>query len=185
MASPPPKNKIKARQDIWRCFFHRRWKLTFQIMYTFTFLSHQYTKTYWHTDLESTYAEIRVGEQERGCYIAFHEQVKIYPVCNSRGFPISLHGIPMFDWAWAPIDSESLFTCTVAAKSLLVIKGFCFPICKMGLKPSSQYYLSYGKALCKMKKSLLRLIWIPCLQRKLKPALSIFKGLGNYEGKRD
>lgn len=40
----------------------------------------------------STYAEMEVGEQEISHYIAFHEEVKIYPVCNSR-FPISQHGI--------------------------------------------------------------------------------------------
>lgn len=40
----------------------------------------------------STHAEMGVGEHELSHYIAFHEEVKIYPVCNSR-FPISLHEI--------------------------------------------------------------------------------------------
>lgn len=105
-------------------------------------------------------------EWGNGLLYCFPLQVKIYQVCNFRRFCISQHEIPIFDSTWAPADSVPLHTSTVNAKCLLVTKGLDFLICKIGLKPYSQYYLiSYVKALCEMRKSLLLLTWKPNLKK--------------------
>lgn len=139
-------------------------KAAFQILYTSTFLSQLHTKTYWPWEYLCWYG---VGDQERVVALFFMRKLRFIKSAIPGGFLfLSMRYqclIQPEPWA----DSVSLFTRTAAAKCLLVTKGLGFPICKMGLKPSPQYDMtSYVKVLCKMKKSVLLLIWMPSLHSK-------------------
>lgn len=138
-------------------------KAAFQILHTSTFLSHQFRKTYWRADLASTYAETELGKRKGVVISVFMRKLKFGKSASPGGFLFPAWGTNVW-FSWAPRWLSVIIPSTVDAKCLLVTEDLGFPICKTGLKSSSQYYrTSYMKAFCKMKKFLLVLIWMPSL----------------------